>query len=438
MATINHKVFKHHKKKDGKYNVKLVVYHQKKRVYISTRHYVTDKQLNPLDLSIKDKKVLASLGRDEEEINKRVSDLGIQANRMTANELAAAVYDLDKSPEVSASEIDFITFGREYLKQLVADGRRGSANTIRPVINNLVDYFGTESVPITDITANMLRDFERYLKKDRVQKRPDQNGNLVTTLAKGMGKSGIHTTMRDLRGLFNAAKKKYNTEFNTVIRHYPFEFYKVPSAPKARKKGGDLTVDNIVALRDARLRQGSVAELARDIFMLSFYLCGMNAKDIYDHEGAVTDNGRIEYERSKTHERRTDGAFISVKVPSEARWLVDRYMNGYLRKRYSSYDNFISAIGDGMIVLGKGNKSSGKYAVEGIGVSGLTFYHARHLFATLASNECGFSTEEIARALNHVDDSHRVTAGYINYDWTLIDRIQSSVLRLIRGDEVSK
>jgi hypothetical protein len=41
MATISAKVFKHHKKADGTYNVKICIYHKKERVYIDTVHYVT-------------------------------------------------------------------------------------------------------------------------------------------------------------------------------------------------------------------------------------------------------------------------------------------------------------------------------------------------------------------------------------------------------------
>jgi len=43
MATISSKVFRHHKKADGTYNVKICIYHKKERVYIDTVHYLTEK-----------------------------------------------------------------------------------------------------------------------------------------------------------------------------------------------------------------------------------------------------------------------------------------------------------------------------------------------------------------------------------------------------------
>jgi hypothetical protein len=45
MSTLHVKVFKHHKKGDGTYNVKIELYHRK-QVYLDTDHYVSDKQLN--------------------------------------------------------------------------------------------------------------------------------------------------------------------------------------------------------------------------------------------------------------------------------------------------------------------------------------------------------------------------------------------------------
>lgn len=53
MATLSAEIFKHHKKADGTYNIKICVSHKRDRKYIDTEHYVTDKKLTK-DLIIKD------------------------------------------------------------------------------------------------------------------------------------------------------------------------------------------------------------------------------------------------------------------------------------------------------------------------------------------------------------------------------------------------
>jgi len=56
MATVCAKVFKHHLKTDGSYNVKIRIFHKNEKKYIDTEHYVTVKQLFK-NLSIKDQVV---------------------------------------------------------------------------------------------------------------------------------------------------------------------------------------------------------------------------------------------------------------------------------------------------------------------------------------------------------------------------------------------
>ena len=53
MATVCAKVFKHHLKADGSYNVKIRIFHKDEKRYIDTEHYVTDKQLSK-NMTIKD------------------------------------------------------------------------------------------------------------------------------------------------------------------------------------------------------------------------------------------------------------------------------------------------------------------------------------------------------------------------------------------------
>jgi len=58
----------------------------------------------------------------------------------------------------------------------------------------------------------------------------------------------------------------------------------------------------MAAINNASVDPGSITELAKDMFMLSFYLCGMNAVDLYAANYEIK-NGRIEYYRSKTNKK---------------------------------------------------------------------------------------------------------------------------------------
>lgn len=419
MATIRHRVYKRYKRADGRYNVKLVVTHKGKEAYFSTNHYVTDKQLRSGSMDIKDKEVLLRIASDESELYKKIADIPLSDIRgMTAQQIGERLLSPTTNNELV--EVDFAAFIRSYIEELNSSGKNSTAATFRVVYNNLVDYFGGKtSFPITDVTSGMLRDFELYLRKERVQERPDQFGVIRRRIVPPASQNGLFTIMRNLRVLFNAARKRYNTETTTVITHYPFDYYKMPLQVATRKKGSTLDLNKLIKLRDMDLNTGSREELARDMFMLSFYLCGMNAKDLYEYTGRI--GKRLEYERSKTRDRRKDRALISVAIPPEAKPLLEKYNGKTLQRRYSKVDNLRSALRMGITSIG--NK---------LEVDGLTFYHARHLFATLAYNKCGFSKEEIAAALNHVDKARAVTETYIDHDWSVVDKVQSGVLDLVR------
>jgi len=145
-------------------------------------------------------------------------------------------------------------------------------------------------------------------------------------------------------------------------------------------------------------------------------MCGINAVDLYNLKQLEKDAMRLEYNRAKTSLKRVDDEFISIKIVKEARPLLRKYV-GSLCLRYSTYTGLDTA-------LSKGMKQLCKIA----GLNGVTFYWARHSFASIARNECRFSKDDIALALNHIDNGHRVTDIYIAKDWTIVDEVQASVI----------
>ena len=67
------------------------------------------------------------------------------------------------------------------------------------------------------------------------------------------------------------------------------------------------------------------------------------------------------------------------------------------------------------------------------GLSGVTFYWARHTFASVARNDCRMSKDDVALALNHVDEGHRSTDIYIEKDWGIVDYVQENVTNLLQN-----
>jgi hypothetical protein len=63
---------------------------------------------------------------------------------------------------------------------------------------------------------------------------------------------------------------------------------------------------------------------------------------------------------------------------------------------------------------------------------GYPFYWGRHSFATIARNKCRKSKDDVALALNHVDETRKTTDIYIEKDWGILDEVQNAVISLLR------
>jgi len=150
----------------------------------------------------------------------------------------------------------------------------------------------------------------------------------------------------------------------------------------------------------------------------------MNAVDLYQLSLLDIRNGRVDYNRSKTKGKRQDRAFISIKIGEEAKPLLEKYI-GELQKRYSNLNCFNKALSRGM-----------EQICRKTGLSGVTFYWARHTFATVARNDCRVSKDDVALALNHVDEGNRVTDIYIAKDWRIVDEVQDKVLEKLKEKEL--
>lgn len=411
MATVSVKILPHHLKADGTYNIKIRLTYKRVKRYINTEHFVTQKQLTK-KLTLKDPFIEQQLLGLVIKYRREISKLDEKLEFLNADQLRDHLVGKDEG-------VDFIKFSDVYIESLRKQGRQGSAANHATVRNSLVDYFQNPKISVMSITSSMLKNYERYLLSERILVRINQLNKKVTTTKKGISEACLYNHMRDLRTLFNAARAKFNDEEIGIIRipHYPFKKYKVGSPPATANRNIEKSV--ILKLVNTNTEPGSRSELAKELFLLSFMLCGMNAVDLYY---CTTDNirdGRLEYNRAKTKGRRKDKAFISIKIPEQAMVSLLKYL-GRLRERYCNAKGLDAALSRGMAALCKSAE-----------LNEITFYWARHSFASIGRNHCRYSKDDIALALNHVDNGHRVTDIYIEKDWSIVDELQAAVINFI-------
>jgi len=355
------------------------------------------------------------LGKWEDRLNKleqehKVSSMDIEQ-----------LYELVSGDRVINDDygsIDFIKYHRQYCRKLTNKGRSKLASAYSCVLNSIEDYIRRDSLLIKDMTIKFIDGYVEFMTSPRTIER-----NGVVYGKPGLSNQSINNRIKDFKAMFNIVKKEYCDPVTgeEYIRSNPFRNWKpmmldTTSGYKAISRDIFLRIYNYTPKQKRD-------EFARDMFVLSFLLVGINATDLYSMEQGELKDGRINYSRNKTKGRRSDGAFISIKVPELAKPIFRKYM-GNIRlfdfcERYSTLINFNRAISVGMQDM-----------CRELSIPNPTYYGARHSWATIARNDCGVSAEDISMCLNH-SYTHTVTDRYIKKDWSLIDRCNDKVIEYV-------
>jgi hypothetical protein len=418
MATFKASVNKEDVNTNDTWRVRIRVTHKRVSKYISTDHYVTKKQLNK-DFEIKDPDVFEELNDQIKEYRKKVTRLSTRADQMNCIELR------DYLLQDAIERIDFIAFSQSIVDSIIKPGTKGNASA---VLKSFKDIVGAH-IDINEIGLSTLNKYEASFRSERTINRTDINGKPLVIKRKPLTDKGVRDAMLKLQQFHREAVKQYNDIGRMQVFYNPFSKYQFPVAPPTKNR--DLTIQQLKAIRDcqditAKKHKGiPMTVLARDVFMLSVYLVGMNAVDIY--ELTEYNCGRINYYRAKTSSRRQDKAFISIKVEKEAVSLFEKYkdpsgdrvFNFY--KLYKNANTFDDALNRGLEMISEHLHFPQK----------ITFYYARYTWANIARNHCGVSKDDVATAINHADNTHKTTDIYLVKSWKIIDEANRMVLNAL-------
>ena len=402
------------KRKDGTYRIKIACCHNGQR-----KRFATDIVIASGDVtsSGKLKRGIFSVAVEDllQSYRKKCLDILDQLPYMGVDDVIKYVTTIDKKQ----FNLNFIEFGEYLISQMKQNGSSGNASAYKTALNSLKRFAQTDKIDIREVNSDFLLEYKNYLRTE-----PNQC-NISATKRKMLpkGDGACSTYMRTIRAIFNQARNQYNDEDAGIIRipHYPFKKkIKIKDAP--RKPREALTTEELQTLINLPAKDNTY-NLAKDIFILSFCLLGINSSDLY--QCSIYKYGRIIYNRTKTVNRRADGAKISIFVPTAVMPLLEKYRDITKNKifnfynSYANFKNFNKAINKALKRVGKD-----------IGVPGLIFYTARRTWATIAHNTAGISKDIIHEALNHSDPQMKVTDLYIDKDYRQVDEANEKVLNL--------
>lgn len=377
MLTINAEVVKNQRQSNGCFTVRLRFTLNRKMKRLSTSLFATSKDLTK-DFKIKPssplKQEVDSLIRGYQN---KCAKLQIELNNHTIDD----VMNYLDSEYQKQQTIDFIKFSREWIVSTTIKG----APNYTTALNALVRFIGKEELDINLITLDFLEKFKLFLNKER----ETRTKKLMQQDKRVPSNRSLSLYLISIKKLFNEAKKKYNKKDRNLILipNSPFDEFEIPKQEATRKRAiSPDIIKKVWKLPYKDMKKGYKStcryNLAKDCFILSFCLMGINSADLYN----ATDmkGNTISYNRTKTKARRLDGAKMMVDIPKIVQPLMDKYRDKTGKRIFNFYQYYADE---------KGFNKAINYGLKEIGaileIDDLEYYAARHSWATIALNKVG-------------------------------------------------
>jgi len=254
-------------------------------------------------------------------------------------------------------------------------------------------------------------------------------------IEEGMSINGVGKELRNIRAVFNWARKRGLTQ------NYPFLDYHIVE---------EETVPNNISVEDLRRLRDYPCESWQkpyvDFFFLSFYLAGINPVDLLSLKSDAIKDGHLTFVRQKTNKQgSTKIRTITLPVLPEAQEIIDRYpsdegwLTGFMDCR-NSYRSFARACNDALQKVGPSHKVKDKVGklrkmeYEPI-CPEITLYSARYSFGSIAANDLDISERTIGMCLGH-SWAKNVTSRYMATDQRKIDNAVRRVIGYLVGSEL--
>lgn len=399
MAKSKLRLDKRHSLKDGTYPVQIAVGYGT-NIYLSTGIY--------LDATEWDETARKATGKSAKRINSvldtlltRVANriLELRENGLWGNLTGAQLREMLTNLDLDSPTVGVPTLGALF-ETIISTKTGSTAVLFSQTLKKLNAYCNPYEVRFEKITKLWLDGFYSSLKGLSVNSR------------------GMH--LRNLRNVINYAIDE------GITQNYPFRNYHIPSEETAMRV---LPIEKMRKL--VNLPLSAYDGEYRDMFLLTFYLIGINMVDLAGLTKESIVDGRIEYRRAKT------GKFYSVKIEPEAKVILDRYKGKkHLLSPFDKYDDYkdyaahlnasLRKIGVVKTVQGKPQYTPNHLPIMQPLETAITSYWSRYSWATYAA-ELDIPKDTISEALGHKYGSN-ITGVYIKFSRDKIDAANRKVI----------
>ena len=346
MATIKLAVLRHTKAKDGSFKIRISIGHKSETHYIVTRYkvsslnnFVNGVVVNQPDANYINVKLRALLNDYDQRLDQvpNLGDLSCQQLR-----------DMLRDMRPTAQNTTLLSVANDYIKQLREEHRTTYADLIEYHVKKFLEYTRGD-LALQNITTITIDGYSHLLR------------------SRGVSPAYESICLMNISTLVNRAIKLRLVSYEV----HPFAYWRQQNG---EPKELDISVENLRLLINNPVK-AKKARRAVDLFLLSYYLGGMNMKDLiyYDFRG-YKDNPLLHYQRRKTANKKRGNKTIEFTIQPEAYPIIDKYMNpktGHIAEvSEAKYNTFLGLVNSAL-----------KRVAEKLGITErISFYSARKSF----------------------------------------------------------
>jgi len=373
---------------DGEHSIILLLIKERNNTSLSIRKKCKYKdwsfETERLKKSHKDyKQINALINKYSDRIKEIINEFELDESPFTLQDIIAQF----KKKSGKQQTLSYTVFHENLIAEAKDAGKISTSNIEKETLKSVQRFMGKTEISFRDLSVDNIYKYQSFL---------NSNNNSQSTI-------GIR--MRTLRAVFNKAIKREIIPASM----YPFDKFKVSKIKESGKKEY-LTEPELELLKFADL-ESKHENIARDMFLLSFYGRGINFIDLMQLQKTDLYKGTITYRRRKT------GVMVSFKVNDfweqkiveysakpESIYLFNIINNeqtneNYIENRKEKYlKKYINA---------PLKKVMTKLEIP----KKITYYCARHSFATILKFN-NISIDIIKEALGHKDI--KSTMSYLN------------------------
>ena len=240
------------------------------------------------------------------DLENKVKSIIHQMDPFSFEEFKSKLYD-DKSVKVS----DVYLLFDQKIDALKNHGKISTSSIYNDAKNSLKRF--KSKLNLKNVTSDFLKNYESHMISE---------GKSVTT---------ISIYVRSLRSIFNEAIVTDMVD----RKYYPFGKNKYqPKAPRNIKKA--LTIKQIKSIIEYKVEEGTNQQMAKDMWLLSYYCNGMNIKDIINLRFSNIEKDSIYFERIKTSSTDQAPKPIIVSLIPQAKEIINQW-----KQKKRAPDDFI-------------------------------------------------------------------------------------------------